>query len=349
VHPITWFSTRAHEVLDGLGEAPAWAMSAEEQRLALVDLARLEARVAGMRLRVLAAGDRNDIGAECAATSTAAWLAERTRVTHGKARADVRLAESLDGEHGVTRFALAAGAVNEEQARVIVAAVRALPDRVSAADRVRAEQHLVGEAAHHDAKTLKTLGRRLFEVLDPEAADAYEGERLAAEHRLAQRKTFLSLREPGDGTCTGSFTIPVLHGHMLRKYLQALTAPRRNQPGKDGLGGIAAAARVGANGEKLTSPELLGVGFCQFLERFPAGRLPQAGGVNASVVVLIELQKLLSGLGPPSWTPGCGSPRPRRCGCPARPASSRRCWTASPRCCTWAATAASTTRHSGSR
>jgi hypothetical protein len=297
VHPITWFATRAHEVLDGLGEAPAWAMSAEDQRQALVELARLQARIGEMRLRVLAAGDRNDIGAECAATSTAAWLADRTRVTHAAARADVRLAESLDGEHQTTRAALADGAVNEDQARVIVAAVRALPDRVSTADRVRAEQHLVGAAADHDAQALQVLGRRVFEVLDPEAADAYEGEQLAAEERAAQRKTFLGLREAGDGTCTGRFKIPALHGQMLRRYLQALTAPRRNQPGKDGLGGIPAGSRVGANGEKLTSPELLGLGFCQFLERFPAGRLGKAGGVNASVVVLIELDKLLSGLG----------------------------------------------------
>ena len=38
----------------------------------------------------------------------------------------------------------------------------------------KAEAHLIDLAAHHDAKALQVLGRRLLEVIDPEAADAHE-------------------------------------------------------------------------------------------------------------------------------------------------------------------------------
>ena len=86
-HPIARFSTRVHQVLDGLVGSPAWSMTPAEQRAALVDLARAEARLAGLRLRVLAAADRDDIAADSAATSTGAWLAQHTRLTRGAAHA----------------------------------------------------------------------------------------------------------------------------------------------------------------------------------------------------------------------------------------------------------------------
>ena len=43
-------------------------------------------------------------------------------------------------------------------------------------------------------------------------------------------------------------------------------------------------------------PQLRGEAFCQLLERYPAGRLPATGGVNATVVVTIPLDTLLGGL-----------------------------------------------------
>ena len=38
----------------------------------------------------------------------------------------------------------------------------------------RRRRSLLAEAADHDAKALRVLGRRLLEVLDPEAAEAEE-------------------------------------------------------------------------------------------------------------------------------------------------------------------------------
>jgi hypothetical protein len=80
-HPIAGFAARLHTVLDTLADAPAWSMTPGEQRYALTELTRAEARLAELRFRVLAAADRSDVAADTAATSTGAWLAHATRQT----------------------------------------------------------------------------------------------------------------------------------------------------------------------------------------------------------------------------------------------------------------------------
>jgi hypothetical protein len=47
----------------------------------------------------------------------------------------------------------------------------------------------------------------------------------------------------------------------------------------------------------MARPELLGMGLCELIERYPLRRMPKAGGVNASVVVTMTLEQLCSGLG----------------------------------------------------
>jgi hypothetical protein len=61
-HPVLRFTHAAGAALDRLGDAPAWSMTVQEQREALVLLARLDARLDELQLRVLASADRNDIG-----------------------------------------------------------------------------------------------------------------------------------------------------------------------------------------------------------------------------------------------------------------------------------------------
>lgn len=41
----------------------------------------------------------------------------------------------------------------------------------------------------------------------------------------------------------------------------------------------------------------MGHAFCELLERFPARRLPKAGGTSATVLVMLDYDKLLTGLG----------------------------------------------------
>src|SRR3954465_3595096 len=156
-HPIVAFSARLAAALDRLADAPAWSMTPEEERTVLVELSRSAARLSELGLRVLAAADRDDVGKVNASATTGAWYAAATGRTRPAAHADVTLAVALDGPFQTTRAALADGRVDTAQARVIVRAVTALPDSVTTEDRARAEEHLIGLAAAHDATELKVL------------------------------------------------------------------------------------------------------------------------------------------------------------------------------------------------
>ena len=232
-HPIVDFTARLHARLDGLATVPAWSLSPDETRGVLVDLARGQARLEALRLRVLAAGDRADIAAASAATSTGAWLAHATRTPRTVAHGDVKLATALDETLAATRDALAAGVVDGEQARVIARTVHRLPETAVAVDPSlpgRAEKHLIDLAAQFDARALRNLARHVLEVLDPAAADHALGTRLEAEEAAAARRRFLELFDNGDGTHTGRFRIDTLHAAMLAKTLDTLTHPTHGHP-----------------------------------------------------------------------------------------------------------------------
>jgi hypothetical protein len=300
-HPIAVFSARLGSALDAVADAPAWSMTAEEERAVLVELSRSAARLSELRLRVLAAADKDDVGKVDGSPSTGAWLAGATRRGRAAARADVALALALDEGFEATRTALAAGRMDVAQARVVVRAVDALPASVGVEGRARAEAHLVDLATSHDAAELKVLGRRIFEVVDPDAADEELGRRIAREEREARRKTYLLLRENDDGTTDGRFRIPALHAHMLRKALDGFTSPRRRDATAQGRTRQGAAP---AEAARLGRPELLGRGLCELIERFPADRLPKSGGVNATVVVTMTLDQLRTELAAASLDTG---------------------------------------------
>jgi hypothetical protein len=194
-----------------LAGTPAWTMSEAEQRQALVQLKALEEQIAELRLRVLVSADRNQIGAESGATSTAAWLASATNATRAECARDVALATALDERFEATRQALAQGRIDVGRARVIVAAVDRLTsdyDDLPEGTRARAEAHLLELAQRYDAVVLARLGKRVFGVVCPAAADVAEGELLAREEERAARLAYLSLHDNADGTVDGRFRLP---------------------------------------------------------------------------------------------------------------------------------------------
>jgi hypothetical protein len=314
--PVHRFAAAALAALDRVGDAPAWAMTPDEQAETLVELTRVQERLTELRLRVLAAADRNQIGDKTGATSTAAWLAHATREKRARAHSDLRLATTLDqGLFDDTRAALAAGVINEDQARVIVRAVEELPcDEVSDEDRCRAQRHLIDLAGEYDAKRLRFFALRLFEVLAPEEADRREEEALRREEQRARETCRFSMRDNGDGTTNGWFKLPTAQAEMLGKAVQALAAPRRRGTRADG----------GADGKPLPYAALLGQAFAELVEHLPVDALPQSGGVAATVVVSIDLEKLRAGVGAGSLDTGArvsaGQLRRLACNCGIIPA-----------------------------
>ena len=63
-------------------------------------------------------------------------------------------------------------------------------------------------AEHHDAKALRVLGGRIFEVIAPDLAEKFDGKALDAEEARALRRTSLTMWEDDEGTCHGRFRIP---------------------------------------------------------------------------------------------------------------------------------------------
>ena len=167
-HPVSRAVARLHQVIDDVAETPMWSMDPDDAAATLAAATRLEARVAALKLRVAAHADQAHVGEATGATSTAVWWAHATNQTRREAFSQLRLATALADGHEPVRVALAAGEVVVEQAQVIVQAVEQLPADLDQALVEQAEAHLVAEARHHDAKTLRILGRRLFEVIAPD-------------------------------------------------------------------------------------------------------------------------------------------------------------------------------------
>ena len=183
------------------------------------------------------------------------------------------------------RTALAAGELLVDQAAVIVGAVDALPEDAEAWVAPKAEQWLLDQAADHDAKTLRMLGKRILEVVDPAAADAHEAKLLEKEEQDAEAAAMLRMHDDGHGKCHGKFTISCRHGAMLKKALLAKAAPK-HQAAVDGQ-----APEPGQ-----PTAHKMGLAFQEYIETYPAEALPKAGGVNATVVVTMTLETLLGGL-----------------------------------------------------
>jgi hypothetical protein len=124
------------------------------------------------------------------------------------------------------------------------------------------------------------LGRRLLEVVAPDVADLEEARRLEAEEAHARAKASFTMSGDGHGQVHGRFTLPSLHGSILRKHLMALAAPGRSPD-------LPA---------ETPSRHKLGLAFLDYVETRPDDSVPHSGGIAASVVVTMTLEALLGGL-----------------------------------------------------
>ncbi len=292
-HPISGAVARIHSALDEVAEVPTWSMSQTATAEALVDIARLEARVVELKSRTLAHAETVAVAETNASPSVAVWHSNATRSTKRESFRQVRLAAGLD-RYDLVLEALGRGEMVAEQASVICTALDELPDDLDAGVLEQATKALVAFAEVHDAKALRVLGRRILEVVAPEVAEAWEAEQLEKEEREAEKSAVFRMREDGHGRIKGSFTVPLLAGQMLERALLAFAAPKHQ---------IATRADE-ANEQDDQAPvpvrrptaQRLGAAFVELVERLDPKELPKAGGVNATVVVTMSLDSLKDGL-----------------------------------------------------
>jgi Domain of unknown function (DUF222)/HNH endonuclease len=282
----------ARASLTSAAAVPVSVLSVDELTDAIGSLAKLESQAAALKLAFLAEADSRRVAKNLGATGTDAWAAGLTGSTRAAMGQSVWLARLLEETYVATRDALATGTVIEAQARVIVAAGERLPSTVTDEQRRAAEVGLVAKAAAGmDARRLRQAARRMLSVVSEDLADRHEAQQLEAEEHRAERETRLTLFDNGDGTFSGRFTIPELHGNLLLAALQHLTAPNRLSRNK--AGEVVHDPTVAGNDPTLPYAERLGLGFTELIEHLPTDGF---GRINATVMVHIPLQHLLDGL-----------------------------------------------------
>jgi hypothetical protein len=281
-HPVAAAAAGVRAELAAVATTALWSMDPDQTAQTLDDVEMAEAQLRALKSRLLVHAETVELPARAGTASMANWLAHRQRLTRREGHRQTRVSKSLDA-HPLTAQALAQGQVNLEQAETILRGLDTLPEDLDTDLKVRAEEHLVGLAQDHDAKALKHLARTILEVVAPEIADEHLARQLEREERDAAAAARFSMWEDGHGKVHGKFTLDALTGAMLKKHLHALAAPKHR-------------AASGPLGERRPTPERLGQAFMELVQRYPADRLPNAGGLNATVVVLMHLDTLLGGL-----------------------------------------------------
>lgn len=285
LHPVTGALGAARTALAEAADAPVWSMSADETAAALGECDALEAQVARERSRLLRQADALDLPGQIGARSVAAWDARQSRVTRPSGHRRAFLAHALDAHPAVDR-ALADGSIRVEQAEVILRALAKLPSDLDPDLAVKAEQHLLDLAAVHDAKALKNLGRHLLDVVAPEDAEEEIAKQLEREERNAEAANSLTMWQDSNGRGHGRFTLDPFSFACLKKAILAKAAPKHR----------ASQGKLGPLGDRLPRAEELGRAFADYVRRYPANKLPKAGGMNATVVVLLPYETLTGGL-----------------------------------------------------
>ncbi len=234
------FAASLSGALDGLAETPLWSMTPEEERTALVELRRQRARLEELELRLLVQADRDGVGADSGATSTPAWLAHATKTTTTARYRDLHLASKLDETFTQTRDGVGGradrcgeGRDHHRRGGGTHLRVRRPAGRDPGGGRGAPGRP---GARPSTPRRCGQLGKRLFEVVCPEAADAAEGTKLAKEEAKARALAHFSVRDHGDGTSEGRFKLPTLHADLLKKALEALTSAAAARGGPAGPG-----------------------------------------------------------------------------------------------------------------
>ena len=250
---------------------------------AVAETERAIRRLQALKLRLVAAAESSLAPLSAGHRTTGSWLAALSHSGPAAAAREARLAGDLEHDLPATATALADGTVSTEHARVIADATRSLPDGLSLDQVAIVEADLVGQAKRSDPARLRQHARRAIAAIEPDtqAVDAHENALLEREEDAARDRARLTLHDNGDGTTTGHFTVPTLAAAILRKVLDAMTAPRAHHLHRE--------RGTGRHG-RLDPAHERGLAFIQVLEHLPTDHLHSP--VAATVVVTLDLETL---------------------------------------------------------
>ncbi len=263
-------------------------------------LSGLEAEASALLGDVLGEAERRQVADDEAATGTDAWAAALTGQSREVLAGGARIAELLRTKYHHAREAYATGAITTRQVRVIVAAAEQAPLETTVEQLAAAEEVLVNKASGvgtrsgrpMNPKRLRQAARRMLDIVDRDLADKHEAIMLGRESRRAKHETYLALHDNGDGTYSGKFTIPELHGSLLRTALETLSAPRRlnktkTSPEGETISGYDESAPTGP-GHGLSGWEIHGNALCELIEHLPTDGWNGANALTLLVTMTAE-------------------------------------------------------------
>src|SRR5215204_5127480 len=160
---------RAGAALAEAAGGSLWSVRDSELTDLVVEAGRLAARAQGLLLRLVGEADAREVLTEQGATSTAAFLRHRLRLSPTEASSCARTARAARSLAPETGAACADGQLTGAQATTITRAVELLP---VGPVRAEAERTLLEHAAIYDPVALARLARRIVAHVDPDADDA---------------------------------------------------------------------------------------------------------------------------------------------------------------------------------
>ncbi len=296
--------------LSELVDAAVWSLDDARLETRLGQVLAVRASVDELAARFVSQLDDRDLAGAAGGSSTQAYLMAAYRMPRGAAAGLVASPRSMTERTEVTRQAWAAGLISADAAGLIGKAIAMLDEGIEPSCVHGAQVDLIDHAQTLGHSQLARLTHHLIEVIDPDGADAKLAEQLEAEEARALAATTFRGRTGLDGIASFSGKMPNLQFSMLRKGLEAVASPRRNQvnpPGtspekmRTGPGTSDVVDVDGAHSDTeigvLTYGQRLGRAFCELIEHLPTDSLPQHGVANASMVVTIDEGRLRSGLG----------------------------------------------------
>ena len=192
-HPVREVLDEIDALLATVADASLLSLSATEQADLLLTAYERAAQLDGLVVHLVGQCDATGMANQLGAPSMTSWLKSTALLHPATAKATVDTARGIRQGMTTTGDALAAGAVSAAAAAVVVPAVADLPGGAACPAAADAERVLVEAAATLDPVTLTRLGRRVLELVDPDAADAHLGAQLEREEARARRRQ----RHPG--------------------------------------------------------------------------------------------------------------------------------------------------------
>jgi hypothetical protein len=258
-----------------------WAMpDSDLPAVLLTNWAQTQA-LAAQRLALVHEISCRDLARRHGASSLTSWLSGVLRISGADARRMVALAAALNTPCAATATALAAGVVNESQARVITRTVGDLRNH-GVEVQEQAEKMLLGDEFNVlEPATLVKAGARILDTVAPELAEEQLARDLANADKIAARDRSLSWTPFHDGTgrerLTGVFGAEA--AATIKAAMSALTQPT----GKDDT----------RTATQRAADALQDI--CRY--SLASGDLPQDGGDAATVVVTMNFDDLKAGVG----------------------------------------------------